>query len=155
QKAGEASELPQIPEPTAPNIEPQRPRLRQHDTTIEQVAAILATAAPKGVMVVRDEIAGWLLGMAAYNPAGREFWIEAYGGQPYRIERRKHGGEPIDIDRLVVAACGGTQPDKLARLIAGADDGLLARFQWSWPAPIEFELGDEGRARNGQSRPST
>src|SRR5215469_461705 len=94
-------------------------------------------------MIVRDELAGWLLGMTAYNPAGREFWIEAYGGQPYRVERRKHGATPIDIDYLVAAACGGTQPDKLAKLIADTDDGLLARFQWAWPDPIEFELGTE------------
>jgi hypothetical protein len=117
QKANGPSELPQMPEPTAPDIEPQRPRLRQSDTTIEQVAVVLATAAPKGVMIVRDEIAGWLLGMNAYNPAGREFWIEAYGGRPYRVERRKHGMEPVDIDRLVVAASGGTQPDKLNKLL--------------------------------------
>jgi len=132
-----------MPTPTASDIEPQRPRLRQNDTTIEQVAAVLAVAAPKGVMIVRDELAGWLLGMTAYNPAGREFWIEAYGGQPYRVERRKHGATPIDIDYLVAAACGGTQPDKLAKLIADTDDGLLARFQWAWPDPIEFELGTE------------
>jgi hypothetical protein len=143
QKAGAASELPRMPEPTASDIEPQRPRLRQNDTTVEQVAMVLATAAPKGVMVVRDELAGWLFGMNAYNPAGREFWIEAYGGRPYRVERRKHGTEPVDVDRLVVAAFGGTQPDKLTKLLASGDDGLLARFLWAWPDPIEFELGNE------------
>ena len=72
--------LPPIPKPTAPDIAPEKPRLRQHDVTIEQARAVLATAAPKGVMMVRDEIAGWLMGMEAYNPAGRAFWLEAYGG---------------------------------------------------------------------------
>ena len=90
--------LPPMPMPVAAAYAPEKPRLRQHDTTIEQVGAILATAAPKGVVMVRDEIAGWLMGMDAYNPAGRAFWIEAYGGRPYRVERRKHGGEPIEID---------------------------------------------------------
>ena len=74
--------LPPMPLPVASPIAPEKPRLRQHDVTIEQVAAILATAAPKGAMMVRDEIAGWLTGMDAYNPAGRAFWLEAYGGRP-------------------------------------------------------------------------
>jgi hypothetical protein len=143
QKAGDPPKLPEMPVPAASDIEPQRPRLRQHDVTIEQVAAILATAAPKGVMIVRDELAGWLLGMNAYNPAGRQFWLEAYGGNPYRVERKKHGAAPIDIPRLTIAAWGGTQPDRLRDLIASADDGLLARFQWAWPDPVRFRLGRE------------
>jgi hypothetical protein len=137
------SKIPPMPAPTASDIAPEKPRLRQHDITIEQLAAILATAAPKGVLVTRDEIAGWLTAMNAYNPAGRAFWIEAYGGRPYRVERRKHGTEPIEIPRLAVAVYGGTQPEKLVELIAGADDGLLARPQWAWPDPIPFRLGRE------------
>jgi hypothetical protein len=120
--------LPPMPAPTAPEIAPEKPRLRQHDVTIEQVAAILATAAPKGAMMVRDEIAGWLMGMEAYNPAGRPFWLEAYGGRPYRVERRSHGKEPIEIERLAVAVYGGTQPDRLSELTAGPDDGLFSRL---------------------------
>ena len=130
-----------MPQPTVPDVEPERPRLRQNDTTVEQIAALEATAAPKGVMVVRDELVGWLDGMNAYHPAGRAFWNEAYGGRPYRVERRKHSGHPIDIPRLAVAVCGGTQPERLVKLLADADDGLLARIQWSWPDPIQFKLG--------------
>jgi Protein of unknown function (DUF3987) len=135
--------LPPMPVPVAAAYAPEKPRLRQHDTTIEQVGAILATAAPKGVVMIRDEIAGWLMGMDAYNPAGRAFWIEAYGGRPYRVERRKHGGEPIEIDRLVVAVYGGTQPERLSDLSAGVDDGLFSRILWLWPNAIPFRLGEE------------
>jgi hypothetical protein len=141
QKSG--APLPEQPRPTASEIEPQQPRLRQNDVTVEQVAAVLSDAAPKGLMVVRDEIAGWIAGMNAYNPAGRAFWIEAYGGRPYRVERRKHGTKPIDIPHLAVSVSGGTQPERLAQLIAGADDGLLSRIQWAWPDPVAFELGQE------------
>ena len=69
--------------------EPQAPRLRQNDVTIERVATLLANAAPKGLLVVRDEMVGWLAGMNQYHDAGRAFWIEAYGGRP-RVERQKH-----------------------------------------------------------------
>jgi hypothetical protein len=130
--------------PLPPDIsdtqEPQSPRLRQHDVTIEKVASILAAAAPKGLLVWRDELAGWIDGMTAYNEAGRSFWVEAYGGRPYRVERQKHP-DPIDIPRLAVGVYGGTQPDKLALLMREADDGLLSRMLWSWPDPIAFRLG--------------
>jgi hypothetical protein len=121
--------------------EPRQPRLRQNDVTIEKVAELLATAAPKGLLLIRDELAGWIGGMNAYNEAGRSFWVEAYGGRPYRVERKKNP-EPIVVPRLAVAVHGGTQPDKLAALMRDADDGLLSRFLWGWPAPIPFKLGE-------------
>jgi hypothetical protein len=132
-----------MPKPMASDIEPKEPCLRQYDITIEEVAAVLATAAPKGLMIVRDELRGWLDGMNAYNPAGRSFWNEAYGGRPFRVARRRHSGSPIEIPRLVVSVYGGTQPDKLAEILAGADDGLLSRIQWAWPDPVPFTLGRE------------
>ena len=121
-------------------VEPQAPRLRQNDVTIEKVAALLAGAAPKGLLIFRDELAGWLAGMNQYNNVGRSFWIEAYGGRPYRVERQKHP-EPIIVQRLAVAVVGGTQPEKLAALFRDADDGLLARIIWFWPNALRFRLG--------------
>ena len=81
--------------------------------------------------------------MNAYNPSGRAFWIESYGGRRYLLERRKYGNEPIDIPRFAVAVCGGTQPERLTALIAEADDGLLSRIQWGWPDPLPFALGEQ------------
>jgi Protein of unknown function (DUF3987) len=122
--------------------EPQAPRLRQNDVTVEKVATLLACAAPKGLLIVRDEMAGWLGGMNQYHDAGRSFWIEAYGGRPYRVERQKNP-MPIDVTRLVVAAYGGTQPEKLATMLQDADDGLFSRVMWAWPSPVPFRLGRE------------
>src|SRR5206468_2138052 len=82
--------------------EPQPPRLRQHDVTIEKVAELLGTATPKGLLIVRDELAGWIAAMNAYNAGGRAFWIEAYGGRPYRVERKAEP-HPIVIPRLTVS----------------------------------------------------
>ena len=135
-KSGNPAPLP--PDGTDPP-EPQAPRVRVSDVTVERVATLLALAAPKGLLILRDEIAGWLLGLNAYNDAGRAFWIEAYGGRPYRVERQKHP-EPIQVARLAVAVAGGIQPDKLAELFRDADDGLLARFMWCWPDPVRFRL---------------
>jgi hypothetical protein len=102
----------------------------------------LAPAAPKGLLIVRDELAGWIEGMRSYNSAGRAFWIEAYGGRPYRVERKAYP-HPLNIPRLAVAVYGGTQPDKLARLMREEDDGFLARMLWVWPEPVSFRLGHQ------------
>jgi hypothetical protein len=139
-KEGKAFDKP-MPISAASDIEPKAPCLRQYDITVEEVAAVLATAAPKGLVIVRDELTGWLDGMNAYHPAGRSFWVESYGGREYRVARRKHSGTPIEIPRLVVAVSGGTQPERLSRLFSEADDGLLSRIQWGWPNPIPFKLG--------------
>jgi hypothetical protein len=142
QKAGNPPPLP--PAENAPP-EPQAPRLRQSDVTVERVAVLLANVAPKGLLMVRDELSGWLLGLNSYNDAGRAFWIEAYGGRPYRVERQKHP-EPIIVHRLAVAVTGTTQPDRLAQMFREADDGLLARFVWAWPDPLPFRLGQAAPA---------
>ncbi len=101
---------------------------------------LLASAAPKGVLICRDELAGWLLGMTIYNQSGRQFWLESYGGRPYRVERQKHP-EPIEVPRLAVAVTGGTQPERLAEFFKEPDDGLMARFLWGWPEPLAFRMG--------------
>ena len=125
--------------PPPPGPEPQSPRLRQNDVTIERVATLLANTAPKGLLIVRDELAGWISGMCSYNDSGRAFWIEAYGGRSYRVERQKHP-EPIIVPRLAVSVYGGLQPDRLSALMREADDGLLSRLLWAWPDPVPFRL---------------
>jgi hypothetical protein len=134
---------PPRPKPTVSDVEPRMPCLYMSDVTIEEIASVLVTAAPKGLIIVRDELVGWLDGMNSYNPAGRAFWTEAYGGRPYRVGRRKHSGQPIRILHNVVAVLGGSQPECIATLLTGADDGLLARLQFGWPDPIPFQLGQE------------
>lgn len=129
--------------PAAPTdaepAEPQAPRLVMSDATIEKVAATLADAAPKGLVIARDELAGWLLGMTNYNDAGRQFWLEAHGGRPFRVDRQKHA-KPLIVPRLAVAVMGSTQPEKIATMFREADDGLLARFAWAWPDQRPFRL---------------
>src|ERR1700745_2550180 len=47
--------------------EPQAPRLRLNDVTIEKVASLLVSAAPKGLLILRDELSGWFAGRNPYN----------------------------------------------------------------------------------------
>lgn len=114
---------------------PHIPRLVVNDGTIERLGAILAKQ-PRGTLQMRDELAGWLEGMARYSGGGsdRPFWLEAFGGRGFTVERM--GREPLTIDRLTIGVLGGIQPDRLKSLLFKSDDdGLLARFLPIWPEP--------------------
>jgi hypothetical protein len=75
-----------------PKPEPP-PRYIVHDTTVEKLGELLVRS-PKGLLVKADEISGWLGGMEKYNSGGRfdrAFWLQAYDGGPYSIDRIKRG----------------------------------------------------------------
>ena len=79
-------------------------------------------------------MAGWLLNLARYSNEGtdRPFWLEAYNGGPYQVDRQKYP-IPIYVPHLTVPAFGTIQPERLSDLLNGADDGLASRFLWAWP----------------------
>lgn len=115
--------------------EPHIPRLIVNDGTIERLGAILARQ-PRGTLQMRDELAGWLDGMQRYAGGGsdRAFWLEAFGGRDYTVERMSR--EPLTVQRLSICVLGGIQPDRLKTLLFKSDDdGLLARFLPIWPEP--------------------
>jgi hypothetical protein len=137
-KAGH--QAPPRPADSYPPPEPPRPCWVQNDTTIEKVAANLI-GAPKGLFIYRDELAGFLEGMTAYNDSGRQFWLESYGGGRYIVERVKHGNDPIIVEHLTCAIGGGIQPERLAAWFNdNPDDGFASRICWFWPEPLPFRL---------------
>jgi hypothetical protein len=123
---------PRPPEAQMPT-KPVRPRASVMDATQETIAPILQ-GLPKGVLNLRDEMAGWLLNLSRYANGGtdRPFWLEAYNGGSYQVDRQKYP-VPIFVPHLTVPAFGTIQPDRLADILDGADDGLASRFLWSWP----------------------
>jgi hypothetical protein len=120
--------------------EPERPirkRVITNDPTIEKVARLVLEN-PKGLMLFRDELAGWIGGLDKYGGAGadRAFYIEAYGGRQFSVDRIKDP-EPIVVPSLSLTIMGGIQPDRLATLVlSGDDDGLAARFIYIWPERV-------------------
>lgn len=129
-------ETPEKPAEACAGKEPVRERIRIADATTEKVADLIATTW-RGLLLCRDELSGWLGSMDRYNGGGdRPFWLEAFGGRPYTIDR-KSNPEPVIVDHLSVSILGGTQPDKLQSLLIQCDDdGLLARFLVAYPDPV-------------------
>jgi hypothetical protein len=107
------------------------PRLFVTDSTIERLAE-LTKARPSGALMIVDELAALFLNMSRYSGGSdREFWLQAWNGDPYRVERM--GREAVDLDHLLVGVIGGLQPDKLSRSFQGDHDGLYARILFAWP----------------------
>lgn len=134
----EGDEPPRRPASANPGPEPIVPRLAVSDATVEKLSIIVG-GQPRGTLLVRDELAGWLMNMSRYSSGSdRPFWLEAYGGRAFSVERV--GRDPVHIDFLTIGVLGGIQPDRLHSLLMKADDdGLLARFLpvWPHPAPVK------------------
>ncbi|MXO85233.1 DUF3987 domain-containing protein [Altererythrobacter aurantiacus] len=147
---------PKMPEDAEDPEEPHRRRTLTMDSTPEALGAILQ-GNPQGVLSFRDELAGWLTSHERYSPGGREFWLEAYGGRPFVIDRKGTKG-PISIPFNGVSVLGGIQPAKMAdALLSSPDDGLVARFLWAWPDKVPSvrrprEAADLGRLQRAYER---
>ena len=118
------------------------PRLYVSNATIERIGALLQ-ARPSGLMLIVDELAGLFSNMGRYsNGSDREFWLEAWNGKPYSVERVN--SPAINLDHLLIGMVGGFQPDKLARAFEGDDDGFYARICFAWPAEPSYRpLGND------------
>lgn len=128
-------EPPKRPSAADPGSQPAMPRLAVSDATVERLAVMLASQG-RSLLYTRDELAGWLQGMTRYSGGGsdRPFWLEAFGGRSYTVERI--GRDPVHVEHLSLGVVGGIQPDRLQALLLNSDDdGLLARFLPFWPNP--------------------
>jgi len=110
---------------------PKHVRLRLEDTTIEAAQEVLKDS-PDGVLCLQDELSGWFGSMDKYSSGrgaakDRGFWLQAFNGGPYTINRIGRGA--ILIENLSVSLLGGIQPEPVRALAAEAhDDGLLQRL---------------------------
>jgi hypothetical protein len=112
------------------------PRLYVSEATIER-HAVLLQARPRGMLLMSDELASLFLNMGRYSGGSdKEFWLEAWNGHHYVVERM--GRPPVQIDHLLIGMTGGFQPDKLARSFKGDSDGMHARVLFAWPDEPAF-----------------
>jgi hypothetical protein len=120
------------------------------DATIEKLCELLADN-PQGMMVLRDELAGWLQTMAkAGREADRPFFLEAWNGTERYITDRIVRGT-TNTPATCISICGGIQPGKFKSYLQGAleggegDDGLLQRLQLAvWVEGLDDWTQPEG-----------
>ena len=132
--------LPAPPMPDDANVPDEfiAPRLYVSNSTIEKIAVLLL-ARPRGMLMICDELASLFLNLSRYSGGtDREFWLEAWNGKHYVVERM--GRAAVAVDHLLVGMTGGFQPDKLARSFQGDADGLYTRICFGWPAEPDYKV---------------
>jgi hypothetical protein len=124
----------------------QRPRQERRiisDATVEAAQEVLKDS-PRGVLSLQDELSAFFGQMDKYAPgkgaqADRGFWLQAYNGGQYSLNRIGRGASYIP--NCSISLLGGIQPEPI-RAIAGDthDDGLVQRL-----IPVVLRPGRVGR----------
>jgi hypothetical protein len=126
-----------------PGPEPERPVLKRaicSDTTIEKLAEILDDN-PRGILVARDELAGWLASFNRYKggQGGTDLhnWLELSQAGTLINDRKTGEKTTIIVSPASVSVAGGIQPGVLARALTPEflDAGLAARILLAMPVP--------------------
>lgn len=110
------------------------------DVTAEKLARMMQDN-PRGVLMVRDELAGWLLSFNQYKAGGkgsdRQFFLSAWTGAPVAVDRKGKEKDGDDGEIYVRWPClsvvGTIQPSVLDRFRADADDGFYDRMLFCYP----------------------
>jgi hypothetical protein len=130
QKSGKAAPV----RPDDSITEPVCGRLITQDATFEKLHEIMRDN-PAGVLLIRDEISGWLATLDKFGREGeRGFFLSAWNGDTgYTMDRIGRGS--VHVDACCVSMLGGIQPARLRSYLADAlrdgpsNDGLFQRFQ--------------------------
>jgi hypothetical protein len=119
--------------PTKPE-EPIAERCLCDDTTIEALAMLLKNQ-PRGLLLARDELSGWLSFDRYSQTKGGDVakYLECHGGRSLTVDRRSSG--TIYIPRAALSITGGIQPAVVRRALGFEhfQNGLAARILWAMP----------------------
>ena len=128
-KVGQYEALPNDQRKAAPK--PKQKRLLISDATIEAAQEVMKDS-PDGIMSEQDELSGWFGAMDKYAPgkgaqADRAFWLKAFNGGVYNLNRIARGA--TQIPNLSINLLGGIQPEPLRKIANDTvDDGLIQRL---------------------------
>lgn len=118
--------------PTKPKP-PQAQRFLVSDVTVEGLAPILS-ANPRGVLLARDELAGWVGSFDRYaagkGGADESHWLSMHSGETLIVDRKTGHQRTIYVPSAAVSIAGGIQPGILDRIMGleHRESGLLARL---------------------------
>jgi hypothetical protein len=128
------AEPPEKPDP------PRCERILVADTTMEAIAPILL-ANPRGLLLGRDELAGWIGSFDRYAAKGRAGadsanWLSMHGAESITVDRKTGIPRTIFVPHAAVCVIGGIQPSILQRALGTEhrESGLAARMLLCWPS---------------------
>jgi hypothetical protein len=137
-------------EPPERPAEPISQRALVTDTTVEALAVKLADNG-RGLLLARDELAGWLHGLDRYaNKSGgggsdEAFYLSAYNGEPHAVDRRTGDRREIYVSQAALWITGSIQPAILRRALGQErrESGLLARLLLTAPPARPAKWSEE------------
>jgi hypothetical protein len=117
---------------------PQAERCIVSDTTVEALAPLLLANA-RGLLLARDELAGWIGSFDRYaggkGGADAAHWLSMHNGESIIVDRKTGNPRTIFVPQAAVSVCGGIQPAILHRAlgIEHRESGLAARLLLTCP----------------------
>jgi hypothetical protein len=128
-----AEDPPEKPDP------PQAERFVVSDTTVEALAPILL-ANPRGLLLARDELAGWIGSFDRYAGKGKAGadsanWLSVFNAESIIVDRKTGIPRTIHVSQAAVCVSGGIQPAILQRALGveHRESGLAARLLLTCP----------------------
>lgn len=128
-------------QPIPPEI-PKPKRFICSDTTMEALCPVLENN-PRGVLLARDELAGFFGGFDKYSGKGKvgsdeSHWLAMHNCGALVVDRKTGVPPTIYIPQAAVSICGGIQPGILRRALGTEqrESGLAARFLFAFPPRI-------------------
>ncbi len=114
-------------------------RLLVSDTTVEALAPILLDN-PRGLLMARDELAGWIGSFDRYGAKGKAGadsanWLSMFSAESVIVDRKTGTPRTIHVPQAAVCVTGGIQPAILKNALGSEhrESGLAARLLLSHP----------------------
>jgi hypothetical protein len=135
--------------------EPVAQRYSCADITVEALAALLKQN-PRGLLLCRDELAGWIKGFNSYKKGGGDEaqWLEMHGARTLLVDRKCGIPKTIHVPHAAVSVCGGIQPGILQQALGreNFENGLAARILMAMPPRIpkqwnEYDIDLDGASQ--------
>lgn len=128
--------------PPEPPEEPVAVRYFVSDCTVEAIAVLLEQC-PRGLLVARDELSGWVNSFDAYKScrgADVAHWLSMHRAGPLTVDR-KSGRRMIHVPRASVCIAGGVQPKALMAALIGRYQASNADEAMDRPGKEHFDNG--------------
>ncbi|MDY3561967.1 DUF3987 domain-containing protein [Gemmata sp. JC673] len=126
-------------DPPAKPDAPESKRYVVSDITVEALAPILQ-ANPRGVLLARDELAGWLGSFDRYAGNGKSGtdsanWLSMFNAESVVVDRKTGTPRTVYVTQAAVCVAGGIQPGILQRALGAEhrESGLAARLLLACP----------------------
>ena len=133
-------------EPPEEPAEPTVISVLTTDATVEALAALLQDN-PRGLLLGRDELSGWIGSFDRYAKGGggdAAHWLAMHGGRPLRVDR-KTGQRITYVRQASVSVTGTIQPAILRRVLGevNLENGMGARLMLAMPPQRPRRWSDE------------